>query len=312
MAFRKPFQREARPMRCLRGGVYACTLSLLFAAGTSWGQSMYKVVTPDGKVVYTDRAPASSPAAVQLTPPQGARVLVAPGMGGGGSLPMVPAPPPHTLEAVRGTQEMSGLRECYRANSSTMSLIRAAEDVVRSVNNQKVATASVNPSYQRDLLDRQWKYYKSLGGTAATPEEVRIPEDPCNAEKTALQQKTAQMETQYRACVDAHPREMRLFALSRDLISARSYVAMASKINSQPGDFSAEVRARAGQVDLAAAKAGLAAQFQEYRGLGGTAAQIEEVRELPNPCLPKESTAPQPSAITSKRTMIVPGQPMSK
>ena len=211
---------------------------------------------------------------------------------------------------------MSDVRECTRANHAMLSLIKASEEVIRSVNNLKIAGAKGFSSYQRDLLERQWRYYKSLGGTAPSPEEVRMPEDPCKQVKEALQDKSVAMEAQYKECVASHAREMRLSVLSKELSSGHRYLAALKKIqeekrNNPNFDSSAkdsEEWVAAFKADPALVQADLAAKFQEYRNAGGPASRLEDVREIPNPCLPEVTDPPTPPPITQKRILILPKQ----
>jgi hypothetical protein len=302
-------------------------LILALVAGSVWGQPMYKVVTPEGKVVYGDQPPAAgqgSAQQLQRAEPGGAPAgapgpVVAPRPGGPG-VGMVPrvthAPPGEIMGGLRGSKEMDDSRECRRANAATLSLIRAAEEVMRSVNNLGVSGAKGAPSYQSDLLDRQWKYYKSLGGTAASPEQVRLPENPCRQVSEALRQKGAVMEAKYRECAASHPKEIKLSALSRQLLANRGYLAMLESVQEEKRrnpKFDSEFKgsgewAAAFKADPALARAQLALQFQEYRSAGGTAPRLEGVTEIPNPCVPEAAAAPRPSPITDRPTLTLPGQ----
>jgi len=216
--------------------------------------------------------------------------------------------------ALLGTKEMNDLRECTRAHQAELALTQASEEVLRSVNNLKRAGGGGASSYQRDLLERQWKYYKSLGGMAASPEDVRMPEDPCMQVREVLQGKSAVMETQYQKCAASHPKEMRLSALSKELSSARGYLVALERIreekrnnpNIDSGSKGSGEYARAFQADPVLVRAELAIKFQEYRNAGGPATRLEDVREIPNPCLPTVTDAPRPSPINQKRTLIVP------
>lgn len=211
---------------------------------------------------------------------------------------------------------MGDARECERANAPALALIRAAEELMRTADGIRHQGAKGASAYQTELLASQWKYYKSLGGAAASPEQVRLPEDPCKEARQALQQKGAALEAEYRNCVAAHPKEMRLMALSRELASNRRYLAMLEKAHEEKGrnpNFEAESRgggewARALKADPALARARLAAQFQEYRSAGGTATRLEEVSEMPNPCAPAAVSAGPPASIGARKSLSLPAQ----
>lgn len=307
-------------------GVSGLIIAAVLSAGIVSAQTMYKVVTPDGKISYSDRPPASGTASVEpmqmprsgVTPPGlpsgTAPISAPPGPRVGAAVPTVQAPPPRTLGALLNTKEMNDVRECTRAHQAELALMKASEEVMRSANNLKMAGARGASSYQRDLLERQWKYYKSLGGMAASPEDVRMPEDPCMPVREVLQSKSTAMETQYQECAASHPKEMRLSALSKELSSGQRYLVALERIREEKrnnpsvdsGSKGSGEYARAFQADPVLVRAGLAMQFKEYRAAGGPAARLEDVREIPNPCLPEVTDAPRPSPIMQKRTLIVP------
>lgn len=305
-------------------GACGLMIAAMLWAGVADAQTMYKVVTPDGKVFYTDRPPASGAASVEpLQPPSSglavpglpagtAPMQVMPGQRVGIALPPVQAPPPHTMGALLATDEMAEVRECTRAHQKELALIKASEELMRSVNNLKITGAGRTSPYQKDLLERQWKYYKSLGGTAASPEQVRMPEDPCMPAREALQKKSAAMEAQYRECSASHAREMKLSALSKELSDGNRYLAALEKFREQKrstpglGSGGNDEYARAFQADPEVVRAGLAAKFLEYRAAGGPATRLEDVREIPNPCLPLAAATQRPSPVTQSRTLAVP------
>lgn len=211
---------------------------------------------------------------------------------------------------------MNDVVDCTRANMAMLSLVRASEEVIQSVNNIRVSGANGASSYRMDLLERQWKYYKSLGGTAASPEQVRMPEDPCKEAKEALQRTSVTIEAQYRDCGASHPKEMRLSALSKELLSGRGYLATLEKIrdekrsnpNFDSGFKGSGEWAAAFKADPALVRAELAVKFQEYRSAGGPASRLEDVREILNPCIPEANPPARASPIADKRTLTLPRQ----
>jgi hypothetical protein len=301
-------------------------IATALSAGIASAQTMYKVVTPDGKVFYTDRPPASGMVSVEpmqtprsgVTPPGlpagTAPISATPGPRMGAEVPQVQGPPPRTLGALRSTKEMNDLRECTRVHQTELALMKASEEVMRSVNNLKMAGTRGTSSYQKALLESQWKYYKSLGGMASSPEDVRMPEDPCMQVKEVLQGKSTVMETQYQECAASHPKEMKLSALSKELSSGQRYLVALERIREEKrnnpsfdsGSKGSGEYARAFQADPLLVRAELGMKFQEYRDAGGPATRLEDVREIPNPCLPTVTDAPRPSPINQKRTLTVP------
>ena len=299
-------------------------VGLILMAATALGQPIYKVVSPDRKVASADKPPVSEQGSVQPTqgPELGATPPGVPGPAGtavpagpraGITVPTAGAPPPATIGLLQGSKELNDVNACTRANMATLSLIRASEEIIRSSNNIGIAGAKGASTYQSDLLERQWKYYKSLGGTAVSPQQVRVPEDPCKTEKEALNQKSVAQETRYRNCVALHPKEIRLAALSKELASGRAYLAALEKLREErsnnpnfdssskgSGEWAALLKA-----DPLAVRAGLAVKLQEYRSAGGSASQLEDVREIPNPCVTEVTTTSRPASISDKRTLIL-------
>lgn len=290
----------------------------IFGKNAAWGQAMYKTITPDGQVIYSDKPPAAGQGNVQqLQPPQNGGAAIAPtpmGPRPTGVMPVMPALRMAPPELLRGTKEMSDANECRRTHQNDQSLMRAAEEVIRSVNNARAVGARGASAYQSDLLERQWKYYKSIGGTAASPEQVQMPEDPCKEAGLALERKSSAVMNQYQECVAAHPKEIKLSALSRELIGNCGFLAALEKYHEEkrtnPG-FDASAKgggewAAAFKADPAVVRTAVAMKFQEYRDAGGPAARLEDVTEIPNPCLPEKASLSQPSPINAKRSLTVP------
>ncbi len=108
----------------------------------------------------------------------------------------------------------------------------------------------------------------------------------------------------YQNCVAEHRREVELHYAADSLIRFRDQRGMLEAAFQQ----NPEARRRyPGGVDQLGA-----AEFARYKSLGGTAASISEVRAVPSPCatpgpaLPQRSSAGDRSAITERRTLIVP------
>ena len=310
---------------------------LAFLASVSWGQTMYKSVSPDGKVTYSDKPPVAAQGTVQEIPrarpaavpapvpgqivtpaPLGPGVAIVPGV--------MPAPPGEIVGALRESKEMNDSRECQRANLAAISLRNSAEGVIRIVNNIKISKARGSSANYDAIYEKQlssaWDYYKSRGGTAASPEHVTLPEDPCKEVRAALQRKGAAMEAQYRECTTSHAKELKLAILSKQLVANRGYLVALEKVQAEQrknpnvnsdNKGSAEWAASF-KTDPALVRATLASQFQEYRSLGGPASRLEDVGEVPNPCLTEVSkgesraSASGSSPITARRTLTLPGR----
>ena len=235
-------------------------------------------------------------------PPQGVR----------GPMMIAPSMP---IDGLQGTREDNEMRACVRANLRPIALIDAAREVMRSVEMAK-ANGARTSDYRRDLLQRQFQHYQSLGGSAATPQDVRLPDDPCNEQKQALQKKSAEMEGEYRRCADARPGEMKASALSHELVAGREYLLALGKAHEEkrnnPANFEAGLKGSGEwralwRADPAAVRAELAHKFHEYRSAGGTATRIEDVQRIPNPCMPVPAPA-KPQVILQQRSIAVPRQ----
>lgn len=309
---------------------------MLLLASTALPQSLYKVIGPDGKVSYTDRPPSTASGNVQqqLTMPPSGRP-------GPTSMPMPAAPillgglvapqPPVFGEiraSLQGTKEMNDFRDCTRANAATLSLIKAAEEVMRLANNLRVSGAKGASAYQNELLERQWKYYKSQGGTAASPEQVALPDDPCKNTQEALRQKTVAMEAEYRKCTDSHTKEIKLSYLSNQLVENQKWFVMAEALQAEkrrdPEKFASEAKgsgewAKLYSMEPAQLRAGMEYNFQEYKKYGGPATRVEDVQPIPNPCkkemeeaYPGQPSRGSPITGTRIRTQTAPGLPPSQ
>ncbi len=240
----------------------------------------------------------------------------APGMSRAGAVPMREKPQ-HSVTAsvLRQSKEMSEVRNCTSANAATLSLIRAAEEVVTTVNTLRNAGASV-ATYQQQLLDKQWKTYKSLGGTAASPEQVKPPEDPCKAAKEALHQKSVALENEYRQCVESRANDIKVSELSKELVSGRNYAAMLDRIHEntrtapKPDSGATVTSSRTAtlKTDPDAVRAELAAKLEAYRSVGGPATRLEDVTEIPNPCIPRIRTRTTASPVARPQAPAVPAQ----
>ena len=189
-----------------------------------------------------------------------------------------PAPPiaPEIQQAMLGTKEMADLRDCARENANAYALLKAAGEVMKSV--QQIRATKEPSQQQRDLLATQWKEYKQHGGTAASPEQVVLPPEPCKALKEAAQIKAFAMTAAYRQCAATRSSEIRLAVLSKDVMRGRTFLEIYDKLPP-------EQRARA-PLDPVQVRAELAKDFKDYRAAGGPASRLEDVREIPNPCVP--------------------------
>ena len=301
--------------QCLWGGV--------LWAGVLWvgavaAQPMYKSVGPDGKVTYSDKPPAPGSQVVRempAAPPGGPR----PAPQIQGAPPILPSVP---FGNAGPSQAMQDYQACTRANAKALELMRAAAAVEQSVRSAKTSPLPGNlAEYRRTLLERQFAHYQSLGGTAATPESVEVPPDPCRQSFDALRQDQGANYAKYKECTAAHAKEVRLSGLAFQIVESNRLIAAAERMQSErrnnPEKF-AEKRADPqwakleSEFEPARLRAGTAALFAEYRAAGGTATRSEDVTSLPNPCvqnlpgLPARSEAP--SSVTRQSTLIAPGR----
>jgi hypothetical protein len=133
---------------------------------------------------------------------------------------VVPAVP---REIVRQGPETEAYRACVRDNMRALELVRAAEEVARTAASLRAATsAGAAADYQRALLDRQFQHYRSLGGTAATPDAVGVPVDPCAPIADTLRRQQAEDHARYQQCAAGRAREVRLAAVSREIVESRA------------------------------------------------------------------------------------------
>ncbi len=214
-------------------------------------------------------------------------------------LPVVRPAPPVNPAVLAGTPAMNDYRQCMRDNAAAIARMRAAEDVVRAQNSLKVAREhGVATAYSEERLQRQWQYFKSLGGSGASPEQVTVPEDPCKSALQALQPALAAKEAELAQCLSAEAGKVKLASLSRDVLMTRRYLDLLDR-----GQAPSEPNKR---VTPAEVRALLERQFQDYRRNGGTAVRVEDVREIDNPCLPRVATPSQPLTQTRTRVLTTP------
>jgi hypothetical protein len=204
---------------------------------------------------------------------------------------------------------------CMRQHASTLALIDAARSVIRTRDNlQRDRSQGRNVAYGESELERNWKYYKSQGGTAASPEQVSVPEDPCRESAQAVQRQMGEAQEKYRECAAARAGEVRLAQLSKEVVDGRQWLAMAEKMQEEKRrnpSLAAEGAGRGewrglDKVDPVQARAALGQQFAAYRGAGGTAARIEDVTLVPNPCISERSSAQGPSPIRREAVIFPP------
>ena len=190
----------------------ACALAMLAPFPVA-GQAMYKIVTPDGKVTYSDKPPAAGSGNVREMPsaPPAAPTMAAPaprdasgspprsgpGLPGGSLLPP---------ESLRLNQEIHGrYRECVAANPKEARLATASKELAdsrmwmaaaekmqqeRAQNPEKFAgkradpqwaklEAEFNPARVRAAQAAMFQEYRAAGGTAARIEDVTPVPHPC-------------------------------------------------------------------------------------------------------------------------------------
>jgi hypothetical protein len=200
-------------------------------------------------------------------------------------------------------------RDCIVRNARLMAQLSASREVVRTREMLRIDRAQGRgTSFSEGELDRTWKYYKSQGGAAATPDEVRVPDDPCAASADKVRQQMATANAQYRECAAAHPAEIRLSQAANRVIQARQWLAGAERVEEErrrnpnldtrgSGEWAALARIEPGKM-----RQDLELRFAEYRSVGGPASRIEDVTPVPDPCVPQQRE-PGPSPV--RRQMIV-------
>jgi hypothetical protein len=308
-----------------------CAALMVFVPGLAAAQ--YRVVTPDGKVLYTDQPPASPKARVtELQPPAAppppsppvpasgtAAVRHAnPGASGVPVMPsgaMAPVPPERmTPAAVQARREHA---ECMRANASAIEVANASREVVRARDLVKAARAQGRDvAYAQGELDRAWQHYLTRGGKATGPDGVRVPEDPCSGQAERAREQLEASRDRYQSCAASHQRELRLARLSGEVVQARHGLALAEKLQQErlrdPQAFEAKTRGSGewralAKMEPAMMREIMAQRFAEYRSAGGTAARADEVTVLPDPCLPERGALP-PSPVRREAVLIPSGR----
>jgi hypothetical protein len=179
-AVRLPMSRS-----CIRQIAAAAAGAVLFAA-CGWAQSQYRVVTPDGKVLYTDRPPASA---------KGARVTeVKP-------KPRSPAAPkPRAARDAPARVEIdyarhyaeaqsAGYRACVSSRPRAVRLATLSRELVEnrewlaraeiSQDAEERSPAGLDREQARAALKQQFADYRKAGGQAARAEDVQSVPDPC-------------------------------------------------------------------------------------------------------------------------------------
>ena len=160
-------------------------------------------------------------------------------------------------------------RECMRTNAAALSLLNASREVVR---------------------------------TRETPDEVKVPDDPCKASADKFRQQAEAAQTQYRECAATHEREIRLSRLASEVIQARQWLAAAERVQEEKRrnpSFGTDTRgsgewASLAKLEPATMRRELAQRFTAYRSAGGPATRIDEVSALPDPCVAQRTPAPSP------------------
>ena len=198
-----------------------------------------------------------------------------------------------------------------RKNAAALSLLNASREIVRARENLRADRAQGrNFAYSEAELDRNWKYYKSQGGTATTSDEVKLPEDPCMASAGKFRQQTQAAQIQYRECAATHERDIRISRLAKEVVQARQWLAAAEKVQEEKRrNPNVDTRnsgewASLAKLDPAQMRAGLAQRFTEYRSAGGQETRIENVKEMPDPCLVERRDAPPPSPVRREAVVI--------
>ena len=240
-------------------------------------------------------------------------------------LPKAPVPGsqpsrPPSSGAAGGTAQ-DDYRACMQANAATWKLRRASEELVRTVSKMKQdGGKGKNQDQYQSQLKRQWDHYQALGGTAVSPEQVSVPEDPCKPIQDSMRQQADGARKRYNECATSRANEVKLANLSGALVQGQKRLAAAEALQAEkprnpdkPADTKGPgERARQSSVEPAQLRAGLERTFQEYRKSGGPATTIENVKALPNPCLKELEAAragpPGPSPVKDTRKQTAPGQ----
>ena len=133
---------------------------------------------------------------------------------------------------------------------------------------------------------------------------VIIPANPqTEAMMRSLEAQRPAYEAYYK-CVEEHRREVELHYAADNLIRFRDQRTMLEAVFQQ--NPQARERYPGGPEQM------VAAEFARYRSLGGTAASVATVQAIPSPCptpgpaLPQRSSPSEGSAITERRSIVIP------
>ena len=202
-------------------------------------------------------------------------------------------------------------RDCVVKNARALALLSASKEVIRPremLRNDRAQGRST--SFSEGELERSWKYYKSQGGAATTPDEVKVPDDPCAASAEKVRQQTQAANAKYRECAAAHAHEIRIHQAANGVINARQWIAGAERIqeerrrNPNPDTRGSGEWAALAKLEPAKMRQELDQRFLEYRTVGGTATRAEDVTAVPDPCMPPQRYT-EPSTIR-RQVIVIP------
>ena len=166
-------------------------LLALLAAGAAFAQ--YKVVGPDGKVTYTDRAPTSNEGKATALSSRGGSATAVPDGNLPAELRQVAARYPVTLYTVASACELcSAARQLLRQRGIpyTEKQVQAPEDsdaLERISGGRDVPTLSIGSQTLRGLASEVWTSYLDAAGY---PRDSRLPPNYQYAAPTPIAERT--------------------------------------------------------------------------------------------------------------------------
>lgn len=168
--------KSYRPFKTRISVVHLCSALALLAAGPSFAQ--YKVIGPDGKVTYTDRAPTSSEGKVTPLGAKGGTGPAAPDAALPAELKQAASRYPVTLYTITGACDVCGAaRQLLRQRGIPYAekQVLSPEDteaLARISGGRDVPTLTIGSQVMRGLSPDVWTSYLDAAGY---PRESHLP-----------------------------------------------------------------------------------------------------------------------------------------
>jgi hypothetical protein len=171
---------------------FTAAAGAILVAAAGCAQAQYRVVTPEGRVLYTDRPPASAKGArvTDLKPKPRPPAAQKPGAAGG-------APVRTEIDYARhyAAAQSAGYRACVSSRVREVRLANLSRELVenrdwlaraeKSQDAEDRSPAGLDREQARAALKQQLADFRKAGGKAARAEDVQPVPDPCADYSTA-------------------------------------------------------------------------------------------------------------------------------